>query len=441
MNDINTVKYSAIAPAAEVDEIKLVLARMTAGGFVSTGKGKEARQLNDAERFVLAAVAARYNLDPLMGEIYLLGDKPYVSTDAMLRSAVEQGCHPEYRMATEQERKEHDLDADEVMAVAELYLPGRDRPVKGYGYASPMNTPIAEITRWVNGQKTNVGWDKRILRRMARTRAFRDALRMAYGVAVGDQDDSPRDIGTQTAQSTGAVVSIAAPAVAIQLPQAQVIAPVAAPVVVAEPAPVKVAEPAPVAAPAPKQERAPRKAEPAPEPEPAPAVEPAPEEYQQPRVAEHVLTPSEPDPFGPFRDPSYDCVNAVVRLASEVHAEPGVPSDELDEITDCLGELREAANARMCPIAMAGLRSSRRIGELAGQAGLDIPPTDHAGLMACGLVWYGASVEDAAACAHWLGKAVQKRVVEVFKAKTEDDQRMVLGATLTEWRENEGGAA
>jgi hypothetical protein len=170
-------------------------------------------------------------------------------------------------------------------------------------------------------------------------------------------------------------------------------------------------------------------------------VEPEPEEYQQPRVAEYVLTPSQPDPFEPFRDPAYDCVNAVVRLASEVHAEPGVPSDELDEITDCLIELREAADARMCPIAMTGLRGTRRISELAGQAGLDIPPNDHAAIMQSALVWYGASVEDAAACTRWLGRAAQKRATDVWKEKTEDGQRGVLGATLTEWRENEGGAA
>jgi len=436
---VEVPRYSQTGEADEVEEIRRVISRMQAGGFtVSKSRDRNGNEstteMSTAVQFAIGAVARRYGLDPLMGEIYILGDKPYVSTQAMQRRAVEQGAHIAYEPASEEHRKAWDCEDDEVMMVATLVMPGRDKPLTGYGHASPPNTPIAEISRWEwsggKKSKVHIGWDKRILRRMARTRAFRDVLGMAYGVALADADD-PRlsDIGTQTAVPIEQTVTPTAPPKRLQMPAAQVVT--AAP----EPAPAAEAKPAtkPKVAPVPKP--AP---EPTPEPEPAAAVteEQAPEPEPEPAPLEDDAPAGDElaeqaDPTDAPMWPYFAELAAALRSAEQ---SPELDEDQAGDCSKALDYLLASLRANIWPGGVA--QQLQAATTILDSVDLGVGSRDHT--QTCELIgaWAGLAPEDAEEFATSMGnKACAARMRDVVQMKTDDERRDAWLAWYVEFDE------
>lgn len=232
-------RYSQVATKEETDAIQRVMLRMVSGGFTSEGK-----ELNNAHRFAIAAVAAKYELDPLLGEVYLLGGNVYLSAVALKRMARDSGRIKrgwETRPATPDERIAHECDDDEMMWVARVWIDDQEHPFVGYGYGSYKDVAIARNSH-----------SKRILRNVVEKRALTRALRDALGVNAHDPEDFAQDVVhsplTKTATSQ---VSCPTP---VALPAPVETKPVLEPAieVTPEPVAVAVAVPAPVVAPEPK---------------------------------------------------------------------------------------------------------------------------------------------------------------------------------------------
>lgn len=169
-------KVHAALPEAQQVELSRIMNSMVAGGFVVNADGKS-RPASSAERFVLARVAQHYGLDPLMGQLYLLGGKPYVSYKALYRAAVERGFRIESRPMTREERDLLMLDDDEIGFASTIYR-GADVVGSDYGTACEADVGIA---------RGRAG--RRIVRNMAQTRAERRVLDKVLGISAHDSDE------------------------------------------------------------------------------------------------------------------------------------------------------------------------------------------------------------------------------------------------------------
>lgn len=178
-------RYSEIARREETAEISAIISRMTAGGF-TVPDGYNSRAPNEKERFAVAAVAQHYGLDPIMGEVYMLGNNVYVAHKAVLRLAHESGrlSRPFVtRPATAEERAQHMVEDGEHMWVAHVWVDGHEQPYPGYGYASTDDVGISR-RKGVTPRAA-----ARLVRNVAEKRALNRALRAALGVTAHDPED------------------------------------------------------------------------------------------------------------------------------------------------------------------------------------------------------------------------------------------------------------
>lgn len=185
-SNIASTRYSEVASNADVQGIQEIIAKMVSGGFaVASGNG-DTRQLNNQERFAIASVAHHYGLDPLLGEVFLLGGKPYISTKAMMRVATESGrlARPwSVRPFSAEEAELWGLRQGEIGVIATVWVKGIEHPFEGMG------TACAEDVGILRQRGGGVRHDPRIVRKQAINRAVRDVLGQAFGVATADADD------------------------------------------------------------------------------------------------------------------------------------------------------------------------------------------------------------------------------------------------------------
>ena len=182
-------KVHAALPAEQQNELSRILNSMVAGGFTVNADGKS-RQATPAERFVLARVAQHYGLDPLMGQLYLLGGKPYVSYKALYRAAVERGFRVESRPMTPDERAALMLSDEEIAFRASIYR-GEERIGVDYGTACESDVGIA---------RGRAG--RRVIRSMAQTRAERRVLDKVLGISAHDPSEPPLSATTVDARAS-----------------------------------------------------------------------------------------------------------------------------------------------------------------------------------------------------------------------------------------------
>lgn len=189
-------RFSQLASASETAAIQKALASLTSAGW-TVGEGKKASAPSREQAFLVARASVAYGLDPLMGELLVLGNKLYVTAAGLRRHAATRGLR---RIATRPlnavEREEHRVGEDEEAWIAEVYVRDEDLPFVGYGYADPLNSAVATVYRWEDGNRSSF-LDRRILRGHAETRAVSRALRLAFAVPLPvaeDRGQEPIDV-------------------------------------------------------------------------------------------------------------------------------------------------------------------------------------------------------------------------------------------------------
>lgn len=241
--DMAPPRYSQLAPPEEVAELQRLVARMTAAGWVVGADGRS-REPSDHERFLVAAACQRYGLDPVLGDVYLLGSRVYIAHAAIERRLAERGdIAVTARPATPEERAAHRCVDEEEMWIATAVQCGRE-PSVGYGYASTEDVGLTK--------RQGVGpiAAKRLVRNVAEKRARERAVRPLLGWGAHEPDDSPIDVGAVSATDARAVVAQLAARTAPALPAANVqAAPVTEVAPVAAAAPQAAPQAAPEAAP------------------------------------------------------------------------------------------------------------------------------------------------------------------------------------------------
>jgi len=152
-------------------------------------------QLSPQDRTTLARLAIEYRLDPLMGELVLYEGRPYISLSGMIRLAHE---HPEFegvedRPMTTEEREAYGI-TQPIAWIAKIYRRRFRVPTVGTGAADPQrpfrNNPVErERPQW-----------------MARARAIRQALRLAFPHSTPFRLEAAEERGVVVDQRTGEVV-------------------------------------------------------------------------------------------------------------------------------------------------------------------------------------------------------------------------------------------
>lgn len=219
------------------NSIEAFAKRLVGSGFVVAERGKEGRPPTHQEAMLIAHAAKKYDLDPLMGEVSVLGSKLYVTLPGVRKSARREATaqgrrySERTRPATREEYENAACGEREHYWLAEIIIDGGQDVFIGHGFASSENVAIATIWR----DRQAVGVDARIVRNMAENRAVRRALVAAFGLPFSDPDEEREGAPsvpatTTTAPTTGQQAvypSIpAAPAsVAVPLPVAEEVAP------------------------------------------------------------------------------------------------------------------------------------------------------------------------------------------------------------------------
>ena len=126
--------------------------------------------------YQMARLSVAYGLDPFLGELVCLGDKPYPTVAALHRKANEdpnfdgENCRP----ATMDERKDFYYPAeppnDEYLWRCEVHVKNRKLPFIGWGRASKANVKMSTMQIW--------------LPEMAQKRARGRAYRLAFNIGM-----------------------------------------------------------------------------------------------------------------------------------------------------------------------------------------------------------------------------------------------------------------
>lgn len=216
-------------------DITLVMQRLHSHGWM-VGNDDKARPPTAAEAATVAYIATQYGLDPLLGEILLLGSKIYIPLKALERKAREAKAvkAQSVRPATRDERESARVDDHEEYWIASIT--SSDGIVyDGHGFASPENVAIA--------RRRDAPPDRRILRNVAEKRALERAYRRIVNMSDEDSDFQvvpPPALADKGADKSAALAQAAAAfaprTAALPEPPVQV---VDAPQVHAETAPVR----------------------------------------------------------------------------------------------------------------------------------------------------------------------------------------------------------
>lgn len=185
------------------DSIEAFAKRLVGSGFVVSERGKDARPPTHQEAMLIAHAARKYDLDPLMGEVSVLGAKLYTTLPGVRKSARRQAAlsgrrySERTRPATKDEYEAAACGEKEHYWICEVIIDGGEDSFVGHGFASQDNVAIAAIWR----DRQLVGYDPRVIRNMAENRAVRRALVAAFGLPFADPEDGERE-GTPTVPAT-----------------------------------------------------------------------------------------------------------------------------------------------------------------------------------------------------------------------------------------------
>jgi hypothetical protein len=133
-------------------------------------------------RKALALIGERYELDPALGEVMILGGKVYITVEGYLRIADQQPMYDGYKMwpMSDDERKAYRVADDEFAYIAEVYRKDRRFPGVGYGVASDATVSMAPM--------------RLHKREVAEGRALRRALKVAFRASIPNYDDALESI-------------------------------------------------------------------------------------------------------------------------------------------------------------------------------------------------------------------------------------------------------
>ena len=127
-------------------------------------------------QYQMAKLAVAYGLDPFLGELVCLGNKPYPTVASLQRKANENPNFDgeECRPATEEERKAFyfpmESPADEHLWRCVVWVKGKSRPFVGWGRASKQNVKMSTMQMW--------------LPEMAQKRARGRTYRLAFNIGI-----------------------------------------------------------------------------------------------------------------------------------------------------------------------------------------------------------------------------------------------------------------
>lgn len=177
------------------NSIEAFAKRLISQGFVVSERGKEARQPTLQEAMLVAHAARTYDLDPLMGEVSILGAKLYTNLAGVRKCArkIARRDGRRYcevtRPATQDEAASAFVGEGEHYWIADIVIDGGEETFRGHGFASQQNVSIAAIWR----DRQLVGYDPRVIRNMAENRAVRRALVAAFGLPFADPEDAGKE--------------------------------------------------------------------------------------------------------------------------------------------------------------------------------------------------------------------------------------------------------
>ncbi len=127
-------------------------------------------------QYQMAKLAVAYGLDPFLGELVNLGNKPYPTVAAIQRKANEDDRFDgeECRPATQEERIAFyfplEPPADEHLWRCAVWVKGKSRPFTGWGRASKHNVKMSTMQLW--------------LPEMAQKRARGRTYRLAFNIGI-----------------------------------------------------------------------------------------------------------------------------------------------------------------------------------------------------------------------------------------------------------------
>lgn len=219
------------------NSIEAFATRLMSSGFVVAERGRDARPPTQQEAMLIAHAARKYDLDPLMGEVSVLGAKLYTNLPGVRKSARKQVAQAgrryseRTRPATREEYEAAACAEKEHYWICEVIIDGGEDVFIGHGFASAENVAIAAMWR----DRQLVGHDTRIIRNMAENRAVRRALVAAFGLPFADSEDGEREGPPQVPATVTAAPTSGQQSVYPAIPSPT--AAVAIPVVEQEPAP------------------------------------------------------------------------------------------------------------------------------------------------------------------------------------------------------------
>jgi len=276
------------------NSIEAFAKRLISNGFVVSERGKDARQPTLQEAMLVAHAARTYDLDPLMGEVSILGAKLYTNLAGVRKCArkIARRDGRRYcevtRPATQDEAASAFVGEGEHYWIADIVIDGGEETFRGHGFASQQNVSIAAIWR----DRQLVGYDPRVIRNMAENRAVRRALVAAFGLPFADPEDAGKEaqpeVGVTAVQPPTSGPTEVYPAI----PQTKASAVVVLPELEAEKVSAERGRTAPVSYPAPA-------AAPAAKASSKRAWEHTPPDVAAKRGAAKVAEPETPGPIGP----------------------------------------------------------------------------------------------------------------------------------------------
>jgi hypothetical protein len=189
--DANRAAWLAIRPAERIqtqDDIRDVTALYLTAGR-GTGWGKD---LTSAQARSLAVAAQVTGLNPLLGELIMLGGNVYITEPGVHRTANQHAAYDGYdlRPLTPDEREEYGVGKDEFAFLCLTYRKDRSHPTPGVGRASKANVSMSTIRdTW--------------LPEMAQKRAIERSLSRAFptGVPLYDPEITPRIVSATISDS------------------------------------------------------------------------------------------------------------------------------------------------------------------------------------------------------------------------------------------------
>ena len=157
--------HPVVVNAKVVEQRRLELVQNWSGGTLSS-----------KIQYQMAKLSVAYGLDPFLGELVCLGDKPYPTVAAIQRKANEDPRFDgeECRPATPEERIAYyfpvEPPPDEYLWRCSVWVKDKSRPFVGWGRASKANVKMSTMQLW--------------LPEMAQKRSRGRTYRLAFNIGI-----------------------------------------------------------------------------------------------------------------------------------------------------------------------------------------------------------------------------------------------------------------